>query len=300
MNVFSRIFRRLSPPQAAPAVPHTMFRASDMNEEIAREGLVIFPWLDAAEMDALAQTVRDASEGVDVSDVHIPTNFRLSAFSNDGVFKARLYERVYALLSARLEKLLPGYEPLVINVFEKHPESGYDPVPIHQNPSFVREPEHRSVSLWIPLQDVSKQNGTLGVLRGSHGRFNLMRAGNMPHEDVFATVGPRLESDDFEALEVRRGEAVALDDSIIHWSYPNVSNKARIAVQLIMVPREAKHIYFYYNQDKASPSMDLYEVDKDFFFGFNCKARPQGLKKVGNVPYVYDQITERDLFAGRG
>lgn len=311
MNLLSRIFRQSPEPRPSASdprpsasdpreVPHSMFRDGALNVDLDRDGFAVFPWLDDAEIDALARTVNEAGAGVDLADVHIPTRFRLSAFSNDAAFKERLYDRIYALLADRLEALLPGYVPLVVNVFEKHPESGYDPVPIHQNPSFVREPEHRSVSLWIPLQDVTRENGTLGVLPGSHGRFNLMRAGNMPHEDVFDLVAPALETEHFQPLDVRRGHAVALDDSIIHWSYPNVSAAPRIAVQLIMVPRAAEHIYFYYNDDTVRPSMDLYAVDRHFFFGFNCKARPEGLLKLGNVPYHYERVAADDLFAGHG
>jgi hypothetical protein len=302
MGFFSRIFRprTAADPTRFPADDGTIRELSaraDVNEAIARDGVAVFPWLSVEEVDALADVVRRASQDVDHQDVHIPTNFRLSAFNNDSAFKSRLYDAVHALLARQLEELLPGYVPLVINVFEKHPQSGYDPVPIHQNPSFVPEPEHKSVSLWIPLQDVSRENGTVGVLKGSHNRFNLMRAGNMPHEEVFELVERQLEERYFEPLDLRKGEAIALDDSIVHWSYPNVSDGVRTAVQLIMVPRAAPHIYYYYDDSGDRPMMDLYEVDKNFFFLFNCKARPEGLKKIGRVPYEYRKITGSELFA---
>jgi Phytanoyl-CoA dioxygenase (PhyH) len=227
--------------------------------------------------------------------VHIPTNFKLSAFNNDSIYKSDLYDAVCESLAARLEEILPDYVPLVVNVFEKRPHSGFDPVPIHQNPSFVAEPESKSVSIWIPLQDVRKENGTVGVFKGSHNKFNRMRAGNMPHEEIFEHVSRTLEEKYFEPLILRAGEIGILDDSIIHWSYPNVSDELRVAVQLIMVPREAPHIYYYYNQSGKTPMMDLYEVDKTFFFNFNCKDLPVGLKKITSVPYEYKEITESEL-----
>jgi hypothetical protein len=202
---------------------------------------------------------------------------------------------VHALMAEKIADLLPGYEPLVINFFEKLPHSGYDPVPIHQNPSFVEEPAYKSVSLWIPLQDVNRDNGTVGVLRGSHSRFNTMRSGNMAHEEVFALVDKVLEEEHFEPMELKVGEAIALDDSIIHWSYPNESEQSRRAIQLIMVPSATKHIYYYYDDTTAPPMMDLYSVDKDFFFSFNCKSRPEQLEHIGRVPYRYRPIQPHEL-----
>lgn len=265
------------------------------NHEIAKDGVTTFPWLSTKEISRLKEIVKNINIGVDFTDVHIPTPFRLSAFNNNSVYKSNLYDSIYGLLAVRLNELLPDYTPLAINVFEKHPDSGFDSVPVHQNPSFVIEPDFSSVSIWIPLQDVCKENGTVGVMRGSHNKFNRMRAGNMPNEFVFEIVSKQLEEKYFEPLDLRTGEVAALDDSIIHWSYPNISDDLRIAVQLIMVPKEAQHIYYFYNESGENPTMDLYKVDKSFFFNFNCKAVPTGLKKITSVPYEYKKITEKQL-----
>lgn len=301
MNFFQRIFGRRE--EAASGVemfppsdgqPRTIFGEERLNAELARDGVVVFSWLEPADIERLGEIVRSLAEPVDFSDAHIPTRFRLSAFTNDSAYKTRLYDEVYGFLADRLATLLPGYVPLVVNVFEKQPGAGEDSVPIHQNPSFVGEPDNKSVSIWIPLQAVNKDNGTVGVLRGSHNRFNPMRAGNMPHEFVFGSVAQELETSLFEPLDMQPGEVAVLDDSIVHWSYPNSSSSVRTAVQLIMVPTETDHIYYYYNDNGAEPVMDLYEVDKNFFFNFNCKELPEGLKKIGTVPYRYAPVT-RDL-----
>lgn len=302
MNMFRAIFGRgqRAPehdycPYPACETLHAHFTEGAINAELAEDGFAVFPWLGTKDIDDITAAVRGAAENVDHGDVHIPTNFRLSAFCNDAAYKSRLYDSMQSLLADKLAALLPGYEPLVINLFEKHPHSGYDPVPIHQNPSFVDEPQYKSYSIWIPLQDVDQVNGTVGVLRGSHNKFNTMRSGNMAHEDVFAIVGTALEEKHFEALSMKAGEVLILDDSIIHWSYPNESKTVRRAVQLIMVPSAAKHIYYYYDDSVSPPMMDMYGVDKDFFFGFNCKSRPETLPHVGRVPYRYRPIQFDEL-----
>lgn len=272
------------------------FADAQCNELLYRDGYVTMPFLDAADVDRLAKAVMETETAHDQSDVHILTHFRLSAFSNDAAYKERLFDAAWECLKDKVEAILPGFEPLVINLFDKQPSSGYDPVPIHQNPSFVEEPEHKSVSLWIPFSDVDKDNGTVGVLPRSHNRFNRMRAGNMAHEDVFAEVQSDLENTLFVPIVLKKGEMLALDDSIIHWSYPNISDRERNAIQLIMVPKDVPHIYYFYDDTAGGhPMMDRYEVDKNFFFGFNCKARPETLKHIDRLPYRYRPITRAEL-----
>lgn len=279
-------------PQAMPRP----FRDDAIDTALHEEGYATFPFLSETEIDRLANVVDEAEDRHDRGDVHIPTHFRLSAFNNDGAYKERLFDAVWDCIGGKVEEKLPGFEPLVINIFDKQPGGGYDPVPIHQNPSFVDEPAHKSVSLWIPFCDVARDNGTVGVLPRSHNRFNRMRAGNMAHEDVFALVQSDLENELFVPVEMKKGEMLALDDSIIHWSYPNISDRQRKAVQLIMVPKGVPHIYYYYDDEQGGhPMMDLYEVDKNFFFGFNCKARPETLKHIDRVPYRYRPITGAEI-----
>jgi hypothetical protein len=269
----------------------------EANSAFLMDGYTTFSFLTADEIDDLAMRIDASAKELDRDDVHIPTRFQLSAFNNDAAYKERVFDNVWDALRSKIEAILPGYEPLVVNVFDKPASEAYDPVPIHQNPSFVAEPEHKSVSLWIPLCDVGKDNGTVGVLPGSHNRFNRMRAGNMEHKDVFANVGRKLENEAFVPVVMSKGEILALDDSILHWSYPNVSDTRRLAVQLIMVPSAAKHIYYFYDDEcEGHPMMDLYEVDRNFFFGFNCKARPETLTHIDRVPYHYRPFTEEEVF----
>lgn len=286
-------------PYPGPVQPRALFNDPAIDGPLNDRGFATFQFVPPGEIDRLADAVAAAQSDLDRGDVHIPTRFQLSAFNNDSAYKERLYDAVWKMLKARVEAVLPGYEPLVINLFDKPPAAGYDPVPIHQNPSFVDEPAHKSVSLWIPLCDVGKDNGTVGVLPRSHNRFNRVRSGNMAHEEIFALVSRDLEQELFEPVEMRKGEMLVLDDSIIHWSYPNISDQRRSAVQLIMVPSGVPHIYYFYDdQAPGHPMMDLYEVDRHFFFGFNCKARPETLKHIGRMAYRYRPITKAEMMRG--
>lgn len=263
-----------------------------LQAELRRTGVAVTRLFSDTEIARLATIVEKLEADADHENVHIRTPFHLSAFHNDSVWKRRIYDEVHAVTKEIVDRLLVDYEPLVINIHDKPPGAN-TALAIHQNPSFVEEPAHKSVTIWIPMADVRRENGTLGVLRGSHDVFDGMRAANMP--DVFEDVAHQLTTRYFEPLELEKGDAAILDDSVIHWSYPNLSQTARLAVQLIMVPTKPHHIYYYYNTAGESPQLDLYTVDKNFFFEFNCKAEPQGLPFIKSIPYRYRQFSAAEL-----
>jgi hypothetical protein len=265
-----------------------------LQKTLEQDGIVTLDFLNAADFLRLRQIVESLLQECVLDDVHLNTPFNLSAFNNSATWKAKIYEQIYDFLKDKLADLLDNYEPLVINIFDKAPNKGDSSVAIHQNPSFVQEPEHKSVSLWIPLLNVNRENGTLGVLKGSHDVFDQMRAANMP--DTFAPIAHQLQQDWFEPIEIKEGQAALLDDSLIHWSYSNQSQQNRTAVQLICVPKETRHIYYYYDESGEKPMMNLYDVTKDFFFKFNCKNEPIGLTQFDSLPYKYESLTAKDLF----
>lgn len=270
-----------------------ILRDASLQADIVKEGFAITTLFSPEELEQLEHIVyaHNDDEQVNIEDTQIKTTFRLSAFHNDAAYRERVHYSIFALLKDKIEDLLYDYEPLVINIIDK--PAGAGSIAIHQNPSFVQEPVAKSVSVWIPLINARKENGTLGVLRGSHDVFDEVRAPNMPN--VFEPVAELLIHHYFEPLNVDKGQAVILDDSLVHWSYPNNSEERRAAIQLIMVPRGVPHIYYYYNTSVDKPKVELFTVDKTFFFDFNYQHRPNHLPKIGEMPFVYQTFDEAEM-----
>ncbi len=274
-------------------IPRQILQNVQLQEDIAREGFAVTPLLSPEELQALERIVYSQNDDTDINleDTQIKTSFRLSAFHNDPAYRERVHQNIFALLKDKIEDLLYDYEPLVINIIDK--PAGAGSIAIHQNPSFAEEPIYKSVSVWIPLVNANKENGTLGILRGSHDVFDGIRAPNMPN--VFEPVADLLIHHYFEPLNVHKGQAVILDDSLVHWSYPNESQERRAAVQLIMVPRGIPHIYYYYNTSETAPKVELFEVNKTFFYDFNYQSRPSHLPKMGEIPFTYHTFDEAEM-----
>ncbi len=268
-----------------------IFHSVELNKNIRQNGFVNIDLINPSRISDFVHLVNTLDNDISHDDVHIETPFRLSAFNNNSAYKEKIHNEVFNFLKSEIDSFFVDYEPLVINIFEKLPGNGA--VQIHQNPSFVKEPEYKSISVWIPLINASRHNGGLGVLKGSQDVFDSIRASNMPY--IFEDIAEDLQNKYFEALEVKLGQAIVLDDSVVHWSYPNRSKEVRKAVQLIMVPKSAEHTYYYYDESGEVPQVKLYEVDKHFFYNFNCYDAPVGLKSRGAIDFTYKKISEEEM-----
>lgn len=274
----------------------TIINDPALNADLRKDGVAVTgQFLTPQEMAELFKIARSENDSHNLRDVHINTPYLLSTFNNGYAYKSRIFARVHEFIQQRLDQLLNNYTPLLINIFEKSPEfSG--PVPIHQNPSFSEEPEHKSVSVWVPLVDVDKNNGTVGVLRGSQDVFDAVRPPNMG--DVFAEVHDKLIHDYFEPLVMKTGQVAVLDDSMVHWSFPNLSGKTRTALQIICVPKEVPPVYYFYDFVTPHKRVHMYHCDKTFFFRFNCHEEPTGLPLVKTFDYEF-KVFSPEEFARR-
>ncbi len=97
-----------------------------------------------------------------------------------------------------------------------------------------------------------------------------------------------------QAIDVKVGQAVVLDDSILHYTSQNDSDKVRSAIQLIMKPNDVPAIHYHLPKND-SDFLDVYEVNSEFFTRFNMNEAPDGVPKVDEVPFSQGYLSEQDL-----
>jgi ectoine hydroxylase-related dioxygenase (phytanoyl-CoA dioxygenase family) len=199
-------------------------------------------------------------------------------------YKQKVFDRIFAAFEAHFEPILADYTPIIANFIRKEADGGE--VPLHQNWAFVDEMKYTSVSIWVPLVDSNRDNGTLEITPGSHKRFGRFRGPMVPWE--LDHIKEDIIRDFMVPMNATAGDAVILDDSVIHYSNINTTQGLRLTIQLILVPKNTTSIHYHLDRGVSTDEVRVLEVDRDFYMKFHPWKRPEG-KEVGkrNVKLRY-------------
>lgn len=269
-----------------------IFKDIDLENKFNKEGYVTLRLLNNEELSELFALLDELKSHYDRKNVNTNSSYELSFFSNNPDFKKMVLDKVYAFFKPHLDNILDNYKPLIVNLFNKKPGTGE--VPLHQNWTFVDESKFTSVSVWIPLCDVSRKNGTLEMVPGSHKTLTAYRSPSIPW--VFTGLEKTIKKNYMKPLELKVGEVAILDDAILHYSGNNNSTMDRATIQLIMTPEIATPIHYYCTNLKKG-DLEVYKVDSDFFANFNMHSKPEHVPLIDKINFKFSPIKSEKDFA---
>lgn len=165
--------------------------------------------------------------------------------------------------------LLTGHRVIINSFLTKHP--GPDSfLPIHQDPTVVDERHHRSVTIWMALDDISRDlgNGPIHVIPGSQ-RCGLEWRGTRTDPSYL----PALEQlwDLAVPLDVAAGDVLIMDSRVLHGSPPNLADEPRGAIAGVAAPDDATLVHAV---GIGGDQVEIWEVDEAFF----CDHSPGSLR----------------------
>ncbi len=181
----------------------------------------------------------------------------------------------------KIEILLNDYKILYGNFMYK--AAAGKEIEVHQDFSFVDEKKYTAFNLWVPLQDTIAFNGGFHLIESSNRLFNSYRGSTIPHNlthynEAFKKL--------MKPVDVKAGEGLIFDHRLFHYSTPNLSDKVRLAVQMVLIPKAATPVIYYYRPEKDKNNLEIYEVTEDFLLTKNLWSDPsQQLQYIGKTPY---------------
>ncbi|MCB1598529.1 MAG: phytanoyl-CoA dioxygenase family protein [Xanthomonadales bacterium] len=267
-----------------------VFNDASLQKTFDRKGYVQTPFLDARQVRSLKQAYFDTLGHSGGSLLAAEADFKSSSeityeftfIDRNPAYKRLVFDILTAALDGPQRQLLDDYRPIIANFIHKKPDGGE--VPLHQNWAFVDERRCTSVSIWCPLVDSCEANGTLQFVEGSHKRFGEMRGPMVPWE-LSQIQREIIDEHLAPAQDIAAGQAVVLDDSIVHYSNINRTEGLRLAIQLILVPREEATIHFHMNPHENRNVVEKLEVDLEFFMNFHPWKKPEHFKHLATLPY---------------
>jgi len=243
-----------------------VFQDKKQNQEFTEKGyLVIKGLLSEDEVGTLTELYKS----------NIPENaqgFHRSLDQLNKPYKEKLSGAIHDVVTPRLNQYLKDYRFLLVSFMIKEP--GEDTkFEVHQNWNFVDETRFRSVAIWIPLVDVDGSNGTMHVAEGSHRVFPTIRGGpQIP--SIFREIYDHIRDHYMKPILLKCGDALVIDDAILHYTSPNLGTSTRIAIAQVMIPAEASPIYYYQPLNNEQAPISKYLIDGNFYLYFNNRYTP--------------------------
>lgn len=266
-----------------------VFKDEIHQNEFEKNGYIILPFYNKDEMEALKKLYYDLHPNNEAG-------FFPSTFSQDKNYRKTADEKIRAIGQRSIEHYCTDIRVVCGSFIVKNPspESG---MCVHQDMSLVDESIYTGINIWVPLVDLSVENGALFVLPGSHRIFPTYRGSSIP--DFFCNVMDEM-IDYLHPVLIRAGEAVFFDQSIIHFSPPNYSLQERIVTNTYFTHKEAIFKTYYWDGDAEKNSVEAFLQDENFMtdfdqFGNNIQDRPKVGTSLGKIPYNFPCIDKQFL-----
>jgi hypothetical protein len=267
-----------------------IFQDAELQAKFESQGFVTIPFLSEEEVKKLLDVFWTLHPNLNNS------GFQSSSFSNDFSYKKKVSDSITTIFQPHFEKIFKGYRALGSAFLYKQPDT-HSILPIHQDWTLVDEEKYVAINIWVPLIDATPYNGSLYVLPGSH--YGVVKALRCPTLPMFFTGFEQLMIDHSLPMSVKAGEAIVLNQSLVHYSPPNQSDSIRIAITSAVISAESK-MNFHYCADTTKNEVELFEMEDDFLIRFenffeSIFKRPIIGKSMGTKAYKPPVFNESEL-----
>jgi len=265
------------------------FNDPELQSALERDGYAVLPMLDPDEVQSLRNAYHALGEAP--GDPHLACHS--SFHSYDRTYKHNVNTVVRNALDPHLERIFDHQRPLPCNFIMKWP-GGMSGFGLHQDLALVDERDHRSVEVWVALDDTNETNGQLWMVPGSHTWLPTLR-GIHAFDFPFHKVGTRIIERHARPVPIPAGHAVVFNHAIVHFSYPNRSDVPRLAAITDLIPQEATHLH-YFGDGKGN--VEAFEIDDSFWTEqspFTLWKPPPAAASRGMVDFTWVEMTDERL-----
>lgn len=267
-----------------------IFKDDAMQARFDKQGFLVVPFITEAEVKYL-------NDFFDSLHADLPKEgFVSGSYSQDFTYKKKASDEIVRIFSKHYERLFVNYQPFGAAFLFKMP-SPNSQLAIHQDWTVVDEEKFVALNCWVPLTDINETNGALQIIPGSH--YDVIKTLRAPTLPFFFSGNDDLVLEASIPLYVKAGEAVILDQSVIHYSSSNRSSQIRKAITAGVKSKGAP-MQFHYSNAKNSNEVEIFEMPEDFLISFknfysDIAERPTTGISKGFKEYHAPQFSREEL-----
>lgn len=265
----------------------------NLQHQLEQEGFVVVPFYSPEEIAQLSEFYTKSTH----SNIE---GFQPTTYFQSEEYRLKASEVIKKIARPHLEKLLQNYKVYMGSFIVKHNDKNSE-LGVHQDMTLVDETKFMGVNIWAPLCDTNEKNGALYLIPQSHKLFFTYRNATIPniydkHYDLIKKY--------MQPIYLKAGEAIIFDNSILHFSPINKSEKIRIATNIFVTHKDAMITICYH--DKEKNKIELFEQEDTFFtaykqFGNDANMlRPQIGRSIGFRDYDFPILTPQLLVKNYG
>jgi len=219
-------------------------------------------------------------------------DFVASVLIPDVGLRRSIHQSVAPVFERSLLPVLDRYKIVLGNFAAKRASSAFGKMPLHQDNTFVEEGERTGITLWCPLVDVGQHNGWLGVVPGSQRLDNPYREPCLLPYPQYVDV---IESDYLQYLSIRAGQALLMDNRLIHGSAPNLSGAMRPVAAGVAIPAESPLLCCYAEEAADVGTVHVYQVPDDFYLRHTMRTVPKEGQRYKTVLRSVEALTTEKM-----
>jgi hypothetical protein len=257
-----------------------IFKLEEHQLHFDRQGFIVLPFITADEVQELNALFDRLHPDVNQS------GFFSGSYSSNFDYKKAASDAIVRVFSRAYEDYFTDYTPFGGAFLYKVPGANSE-LAAHQDWTIVDEKTNVALNCWVPLQDITADNGPIMILPGSHfDNFNVFRAPTLP---FFFSGNDDLVRENLIPMIVPAGPAVILNQSVIHYSPENRSTQVRKAITAGIKTKGAQ-MYFHYKIPDQD-ALEVFAMHDEFLISFKDFAndigkRPYLGESVGQIPFT--------------
>lgn len=263
---------------------HSIFKDVSLQNELEENGYVIIPFYEPDDIKQLNDFYKQHTQ----ANIH---GFQPTTYFQSLEYRLNASSFIKEIAHKYIEQYFTDYQTYMGSFIVKYPDKNSE-LGVHQDMTLVDESQFMGVNIWSPLCDTNEQNGALFLIPKSHRIFPTYRNATIKncYDKHYNLIKKYMQP-----AYIKAGQAIVFDNSILHYSPPNLSKDIRIATNVFTTHKEATITICYH--DKAKNQIELFEQQNDFFttytqFGNDSnQERPKIGKSIGFRQYNFPDIT---------
>jgi ectoine hydroxylase-related dioxygenase (phytanoyl-CoA dioxygenase family) len=228
------------------------FRDAEVQAEFERNGFVVRRILDDEEVAEARVRLDAAAAGRSFERNDCEDTYYSSMFEREPVFQSRLRDAMARIFYPKLDAELSDSRYFETSLLYKPPNSRA--LNVHQHVPITEQPFATSVFCWCALEDADENSGTLLLVPGSHHLLRFIRT--LQTDEYFLDYRDEVTRRHAIPVPLKAGEAILFENSLLHGSVPNLTERPRRAVLTIVMHEGAQHVLYQHDQSGETVMLD--------------------------------------------